>query len=125
MLPLQMEATCPEAISSADAKALAAPAPEASTVIGPWSSKLLSTTEAYWLVSSGLGPVKDLLPRKGRVWGMTAWVRRCLRRPALYLRCEALGVLTVAQQVKIPTSICEDVGSIPGLAEWVKGPTLP
>ena len=31
-----------------------------------------------------------------------------------------IGVPIVAQQFKNPTSIHEDVGSIPGLAEWVK-----
>ena len=31
-----------------------------------------------------------------------------------------IGVPTVAQQVTNPTSIHEDVGSIPGLTQWVK-----
>ena len=31
----------------------------------------------------------------------------------------------VAQQVKNPTSIHEDSGLIPGLAQWVKGLVLP
>ena len=32
----------------------------------------------------------------------------------------AKGVPTVAQRVKDPSRLCEDVGSIPGLPQWVK-----
>ena len=42
-----------------------------------------------------------------------------------YLIKTHLGVPLVAQGVTNPTSTHEDVGSIPGLAQWIKDPVLP
>ena len=35
------------------------------------------------------------------------------------------GVPISAERIMNPTSIDEDVGTIPGLTQWVKDPTLP
>ena len=65
----------------------------------------------------GIQPRRGRPGLKSREWGveegtaLTSWV--------------LLGLPIVTQQVKNPTSICEAVGSIPGLAQWVKDPALP
>ena len=41
-----------------------------------------------------------------------------------HLKDLEMGVPSVAQWVKNPTSIHEDAGLIPGLAQWVKDPAL-
>ena len=38
--------------------------------------------------------------------------------------CSRIGIPAAAQQVKDPTVVSEDVGSIPGLTQWVKDPAL-
>ena len=47
------------------------------------------------------------------------------KKISLQFKSLAAGVSTVAQRLTNPTSIHEDVGSIPGLAKWLKDLTLP
>ena len=42
-----------------------------------------------------------------------------------HLQCMKNRVAVLAQQVKNPTSVHEDAGSIPGLHQWVEDPVLP
>ena len=54
-----------------------------------------------------------------RVWKAGGWAGTPPGKSVFFKR--EIGVPIVAQWVKNPTGIHEDVGLIPGLTQWVKG----
>ena len=92
-------------------------------------------------IGEGLRPYKTGVPTlaQQQKWKKKTWIFMILqvkRRGKLgyflivgdqrtwedQIKTSNLGVSTVAQQVTNPASIHEDVGLIPGLAQWIKDP---
>ena len=67
-----------------------------------------------WAIEE-FSPWADFLP----------WIQPVATGPALLSRFSISRVPIVAQQLRNLTSIHEDIGSIPGLDQWVKDLALP
>ena len=62
----------------------------------------------------------------GKAWQVTFRKRtfRIKDIELILIKPSFVGVPIIAQRVKNPTNIGDDVGSIPGLAQWVKGSSI-
>ena len=69
--------------------------------------------------------IDDLFsPEESGCHQIQLWMKLAHRKIKHFLQ-NMLGVPFVTQWLTIPTSIHEDVGSIPGLAQWAKDLALP
>ena len=73
-----------------------------------------------------MGQVKETRQRQQMCNKLISQALIVLKTYATYWKkCDWQGLPNVAEWVKNPTSIYEDVGSIPGLVQWVKDLALP
>ena len=72
-----------------------------------------------WHRPAAIAPIRPLAGEPPYVAGMTLEKTKKKRKKKIYYST-VHRVPIVAQQLANPTSIHEDMGSIPGLAQWVK-----
>ena len=77
----------------------------------------------FTLLGVGGGPLFALRANKESSLDQSPTLEICIQVDFLKIWC--IGAPIVAQQLMNPTSIHEDVGSVPGLVQWVKDLALP